>query len=142
MWEASPSLMEWMDYRNCFLGMAPALPENDVCISLKVSLASASHATHRHVGLSSGEELDVPNTNLRYTSYLRQSPGVTILKPLKTNYQEEIQKWMTFHLRHRVQDENIAAIFAAADLRNCGMKLAVGELYRTGIFSFNKDIFP
>lgn len=111
--------------------------ENKVCLVLD------NHCSH-----TSLEAIDFCRENgiilmsiPPHTSHRTQPLDRTVYGPLKTFYNQEIDKWMVSHPGQRVTDYDLCTLFGAAYTRTASVEKAVKGFESCGIWPFNPDVF-
>ena len=77
-----------------------------------------------------------------HTSHRTQPLDVTFFKPLKTNYGEAVRQWLLQNPGKVVTPSVFAGLFNKAYLSTYRMELAISGFSATGIWPFNRNIFP
>lgn len=77
-----------------------------------------------------------------HCSHRMQPLDVTFMAPLSTYYQQEVRQWLATHPGRAVTIHQVSKLFGAAFLRAANMQTAVNGFKETGIYPFNRNIFP
>lgn len=77
-----------------------------------------------------------------HCSHRMQPLDVTFMAPLSTYYQQEVRQWITMHPGRAVTIHQVAKLYGTAFLRAASMNTAVNGFKQTGIYPFNRNIFP
>lgn len=71
-----------------------------------------------------------------------QPLDVSLMAPLATFYEQEVRKWLINHPGRCVTIFQVAKLFGTAFQRAAVMQTAINGFQKTGIYPFNRDIFP
>ena len=76
-----------------------------------------------------------------FTSHRLQHLNRTFFGPLRTYYNQEIEKWLLNHPDRRVSHFDVVGIFNKAYLQSADVQKAAKSFKCTGIVPFNSNIF-
>ena len=71
-----------------------------------------------------------------------QPLDVAFMAPLSAYYEQEVRKWLIAHPGRSVTIYQVGKLFRAAFSRAASVQTAIHGFEKTGIFPFNRDVFP
>ncbi|GBM76068.1 hypothetical protein AVEN_167488-1 [Araneus ventricosus] len=77
-----------------------------------------------------------------HTTHRLQPLDVSFMAPLSTFYEQETRKWLINHPGRCVTIYQVGKLFKAAFSRAATVQTAVKGFEKTGIYPFNRDVFP
>ncbi|GBM96404.1 hypothetical protein AVEN_85257-1 [Araneus ventricosus] len=77
-----------------------------------------------------------------HTTHRLQPLDVSFMAPLSTFYEQETRKWLINHPGRCVIIYQVGKLFKAAFSRAATVKTAVKGFEKTGIYLFNRNVFP
>ncbi|GBM78851.1 hypothetical protein AVEN_157810-1 [Araneus ventricosus] len=77
-----------------------------------------------------------------HTTHRLQSLDVSFMAPLSTFYEQETGKWLINHSGRCVTIYQVGKLFKAVFSRAATAQTAVKGFEKTGIYPFNRDVFP
>ncbi|GBL84812.1 hypothetical protein AVEN_1104-1 [Araneus ventricosus] len=77
-----------------------------------------------------------------HTTHRLQPLDVSFMAPLSTFYEQETRKWLINHPGRCVTIYQVGKLFKAAFSRAATVQTAVKGFGKTGIYPFNRDVFP
>ncbi|GBM99310.1 hypothetical protein AVEN_258409-1 [Araneus ventricosus] len=78
----------------------------------------------------------------RHTTHRLQPLDVSFMAPLSNFYEQETRKWLMNHPGRCVTIYQVGKLFKAAFSREATVQTAVKGFEKTGIYPFNRDVFP
>ena len=133
-WIDTALFLQWLIH---FQSQVKATPESKVLLILEnhashVSLPAINFCRKNNITM-----LSIPPS----TSHRLQPLDRTFFEPLKTYYNQEIEKWLLNHPGRKVSHFDVVGIFNKAYLRSADVQKAAKGFKCTGIVPFNSHIF-
>lgn len=77
-----------------------------------------------------------------HTTHRLQPLDVSFMAPLSAFYEQETKKWLIHHPGRYVTIYQVGKLFRSAFSRAATVQNAVNGFKKTGIYPFNRDVFP
>ena len=133
-WITAELFAKWLEH---FIEFAKPTVDKKVILVLD---GHASHKTLEAIDICRDKEV-VLIFLPPHTTHQMQPLDKTVYGPLKSNYNEECDRWMLKNLAQRISMFQQGALFGAAFVKTAGMQKAVNGFERTSLWPFNPDVF-